>query len=154
MTQATQFNLDADTALLIGIAVSILFSFLSVVLSLLANRSAAKAVHASQVAQFRQEWINRLRDDLAQFHAIGVTPEHEPHLDMEFYRIGTRIELMINPDDEDYQIMQDLLYGYLTTSEAGIAEKYSNNPEFIEVSQRILKREWERLKQDIRKQRI
>ncbi|MGV6839495.1 MAG: hypothetical protein ACWA40_04805 [Planktomarina sp.] len=147
-------NLDADLALIIGVSVSAIFSVLATVFAFLANRAAAKAQAAGQIAQFRQQWINELRDDLAEFHSIGVTPEHTPDTDMEFYRIGTRIELMMNPDDEDYKELQEIMYGYLKTARSSTLEKYANNPRLVDISQRILKREWERLKNDVRNGKI
>jgi len=65
----------------------------------------------------------------------------------EFYEHGTRIELLMNPQDPDYQKLSELLNRLL---EAESKEtKYAVNAEFVEVCQRILKREWEVTKCEI-----
>ena len=103
-----------------------------------------------KISEFRQAWINSLRDCMAEFQSLGITPGHKPASDREFYRLGTKIELLMNPDDPDYNKLQNSLYAFLESSEGDIVEKYGNNPEFISICQRVLKREWARLKDDLR----
>ena len=55
----------------------------------------------------------------------------------------------MNPGDKDYKLLQNCLYGFLQASEGDVTEKYKQNPEYINVCQRILKREWERLKEEL-----
>jgi len=116
-----------------------------------------------QVAVFRQNWINELRNSMAEFQGIATGAKDSPHLAEKFYELGTRIELLMNKNDDDYRALQDLLYEYLHTSLknrnntdhlAKLEDSFSINPEFVEVCQRILKREWERLKSDIKTQKI
>jgi hypothetical protein len=101
-----------------------------------------------KLAEFRQAWINSLRDDMAQFQSYGITPGLDQAREREFYRLGTRIELFMNPADEDFPSLQDALYGFLHAETLG--EKYGANPEFIQICQRILKREWDVLKEEVR----
>jgi hypothetical protein len=62
--------------------------------------------------------------------------------------MGTRIELFMNPNDPDYEELQRCLYKFLGAETKG--EKYGANAPFVVVCQRILKREWEVLKQDLK----
>jgi hypothetical protein len=101
-----------------------------------------------RLAEFRQAWINSLRDDMAKFQSFGVTPELEQVNEQEFYRLGTRIELFMNPNDEDFPVLQDALYAFLHAETLG--EKYGANPQFVSICQRILKREWDVLKAEVR----
>ena len=120
-----------------------------------------------KISEFRQAWINNLRESLADYHSIGITPEPQPGqennpvFNKELYKIGTRIELLMNPDDEDFKELQNILYQYLenaaeelgevsTEQQGKIQSRFGPNAKFVEVSQRILKREWERLKQDLK----
>ena len=105
---------------------------------------------AIQISHFRQQWINELRDCLSTLQSIGVHPRLTPADQQDFYRLGTKIELMMNPLDEDYDALQDLMYQFLSVESGDVSEKDAINPEFVEVSQRILKREWERLKNELR----
>lgn len=117
-----------------------------------AYRSTTVRIEAERIttiSQFRQSWINSLRDCMAEFQSYGTTPDQNPHLDREFYRIGTKIELLMNPSDPDYEALQEALYGYLIASQEGTIQKFSRNPGYITICQRILKREWERLKREL-----
>lgn len=106
-----------------------------------------------KLAEFRQSWINTLRDTLSEFQAIAMSPGNSPINDQNFYRLGTKIELLMNPHDERYPDLQNIMYQLLMVSEGDILEKYRLNPVFIEVSQGILKTEWEKLKQELTKSR-
>lgn len=106
-----------------------------------------KSAHALKVAEMRQAWINNLRDAMSKFQSYGVTPDLNHSAEREFYEYGTRIELLMNPKDPDYPELQSCLYKFLSATET--IEKFSANPRFVEVCQRILKREWETLKREI-----
>jgi hypothetical protein len=102
-----------------------------------------------KISEFRQNWINELRDSISDFQSHGMLPGNDPTKDREFYRLGTKIELLMNPDDQDYQQLQVLMYDVLIAADGNTRSKYGNNAELIKVSQSILKREWERLKADL-----
>ncbi|MEA2999372.1 MAG: hypothetical protein QOK17_1205 [Sphingomonadales bacterium] len=85
---------------------------------------------------------------MASFQSYGVTPSLEQAKQQEFYRLGTRIELFMNPADPDYEELQNGLYAFLAAK--SIEEKYGANAGFVAVCQRILKREWNVLRDEIR----
>ena len=95
----------------------------------------------------RQSWIYDMRDAMAKAQSYGVTPDLNHVGTREFYEYGTKIELFMNPNDEDYQKLQDCLYRFLSARNQD--EKYSANPKYIEICQKILKREWDRLKREL-----
>jgi hypothetical protein len=101
-----------------------------------------------KLAEMRQAWINSLRDDMAAFQAIGVTPAVDHAKAQEFYRLGTRIELFMNPHDKNYPQLQEALYAFLQAK--SIEEKYAANPGYVDVCQAILKDEWDVLKNEIK----
>lgn len=100
-----------------------------------------------KLAEMRQAWINSLRDDMAAFQSLGITPNILQGEQQEFYRLGTRIELFMNPLDEDFSELQRALYAFLAARDK--PTKYAANPAYVSVCQRILKREWDVLKRDI-----
>ena len=102
-----------------------------------------------KISEFRQSWINSLRDCMSEFQSYGVTPGMDPASKREFYALGTKIELLMNPSDADYRSLQNSLYGFLVSSRESTLDKYGNNAQFIAICQRILKREWERLKEEL-----
>ena len=100
-----------------------------------------------KIAEMRQAWINSLRDEMAKFQSYGITPNIESTNAREFYEHGTKIELLMNPNDPDFAELQKCMYSFLGACEA--SEKYSMNPAYIEICQRVLKREWEVLKTEL-----
>ena len=111
-------------------------------------RLAAKLQANLKLAEMRQAWINSLRDDMAAFQARGITPGNTPETDIDFYRLGTRIELFMNPADSEFEALSNALYTFLQART--IEEKFGANPRYVAVCQRILKREWDVLKAEIR----
>ncbi|CAO1653411.1 hypothetical protein [Parasphingorhabdus sp. NYA22] len=99
-----------------------------------------------KLAEFRQNWINDLRTDMAKINSIGVTPSADHSKNLDFYDLMARIQLRMNPEDENYEDLNDCLYDLLNKS---VEEKYGASPKFIHVSQKILKREWDTLKAEI-----
>ncbi|MBX9729786.1 MAG: hypothetical protein K2X59_00510 [Sphingomonas sp.] len=106
-----------------------------------------RATHTLKIAEMRQAWINSLRDAMSVFQSWAVTPDLDHTEKREFYEAGTKIELFMNPEDEDYEALQHVMYEFLGAADPG--EKYAANPKYVEVCQRILKREWETLKSEI-----
>jgi hypothetical protein len=106
-----------------------------------------KSAHSLKIAEMRQAWINNLRDAMSKFQSYGVTPDLDHRAEREFYEHGTRIELMMNPKDPDYAELLECLYEFLPAKD--IQDKFSANPHYVEVCQRILKREWEVLKREL-----
>ena len=55
----------------------------------------------------------------------------------------------MNPNDPDYTALQESLYKFLEASEGNTIDKYRHNSEYVTICQRILKREWDRLKGEL-----
>ena len=107
-----------------------------------------RSVHALKIAEMRQAWINDLREAMAVYQSYGVTPGLDQDGRREFYEAGTRIELMMNRRDKNYERLSSAMYAFLGAE--SIEEKYRQNPEYIAVCQDILKEEWEVLKEDVK----
>jgi len=110
-------------------------------------KKQVKSAHALKVAEMRQAWIGNLRDAMCTFHSYGVTPMLDHATTREFYEYGTRIELLMNPEDQDYNELQNCLYVFLAAKTD--IEKFSANAKYVNVCQRILKHEWDKLKDAI-----
>ena len=129
--------------------VAALASWYATTRTLKVNRHRMNFEGVMKIAEFRQAWINNLRDEMAEFQSYGVHPGTNPAQEREFYKLGTKIELLMNPGDPDYPVLQKQMYEFLSVSDGDVIDKYSRNAEFIETCQKILKREWDRLKSDI-----
>ncbi|MBP6361905.1 MAG: hypothetical protein KA233_00050 [Novosphingobium sp.] len=106
-----------------------------------------KSSHTLKIAEMRQAWINDLRTAMAVFQSYGVTPDSNHNEVREFYETGTRIELLMNPADPDFDELQSAMYEFVGIEDT--TEKFMANPKYIEICQRILKREWEVLKAEL-----
>ncbi|MBR6123890.1 hypothetical protein IKQ19_09915 [Candidatus Saccharibacteria bacterium] len=102
-----------------------------------------------KIAEFRQQWINDLRNSMAEFQSYGALPGNNPTRIRDFYLLGTKIELLMNPDDEDYGALHETLEAFYDAETKTENEKFSVDEKYVKVCQRILKREWERLKKDV-----
>jgi hypothetical protein len=104
-----------------------------------------------KLAEFRQNWINGLRDDLASYAAATFNtpgmPIPEDHL-REIITLGARIRMRMNPLDPDYDAFMAALSHSLPSSEKE-AEAAKTSASVAAIGQRMLKREWERLKADL-----
>lgn len=143
----------------------ILIAIVSSVATLIASKIASKATQTSaesalagitsqiefqarvKIAEFRQAWINELRQQMATLQSLGVTPNAQHQLDQEFYKAGTTIELLMNRDDPNYESLDLLMYKFLKAET--IKEKFACNAPFVKLCQDILKTEWEILKKDL-----
>lgn len=103
-----------------------------------------KATNLISLAEMRQNWLNSLRDNMAKFQSYGITPTLDHQNICEFYESRTKIELLMNPNGIDFEELHNCLYEFLGAQ--SIEEKYAANPQYINVCQRIIKREWEMLK--------
>ena len=99
-----------------------------------------------KISEFRQQWINNLRNTMAEFQSYAVLPNDDPTKRREFYKLGTKIELLMNPDDEDYNTLHKSLEDFFDKAPAPREEKFEVDEKYVEICQRILKREWKRLK--------
>jgi hypothetical protein len=108
-----------------------------------------KFQHASKIAEFRQAWINDLRESMSTLQSIGVTPDLQHRQRTDFYKAGTKIELLMNRSDIRYDRLQECMYAFLAAETA--EEKYLCNAPFVLVCQDVLKAEWEVLKSDLAK---
>ena len=147
---------NSHQLLVISVVVPILSVLVATVASWYATRKTLRANKhrmnfegVMKIAEFRQAWINNLRDEMAEFQSYGVHPEGNPAQERIFYKLGTKIELLMNPNDPDYLELQRQMYEFLSVSNGDTVVKYSHNPQFIELCQKILKREWDRLKSDM-----
>jgi hypothetical protein len=101
--------------------------------------------YAVKMAEFRQGWINDLREAMAGFHSVAIMPGS---LDKrEFYRLGTKIELLMNRTDPRYGELVQCMYDFLMAESR--EEKWSCNAPFVTICQDVLKTEWEVLKREL-----
>jgi len=125
---------------------------------------AKRQISASTVTISRQHWINDLRDAIADFNAKAsmiyglksnnYADEHSIPKIEELVQLNYKIELLINPNEEDHAKIVKIV-DHITTSLCRLAkvraEKIGSDldgkkEELISLAQKVLKSEWERVK--------
>ena len=149
MTEASQL-ITAITAL-----VAVFFS------PLVALYIARRQIRSSVVSTNRHTWINTLRDTLAEYlskQAMARNLNRQKYADEcsikrieEIIRLHQKIELMINPNEKDHAELVELISAMTNTMNRtnGTNEDLdidSYNDQIVALSQKIFKREWDRVK--------
>ncbi|MGC2106427.1 MAG: hypothetical protein WA647_15130 [Candidatus Acidiferrum sp.] len=143
------FSNQIAIAVFFPLAMATVFTFLTVWLS---GRNAAvnarrqnELAARMKLADFRQAWINELRNCFSDFQSRGTM--REPMEVREMQRIAFKIRLLMNKKDANYGSLDSLIRGLLGNTDQQAAMKIVE--EMIPLCQAILKEEWEVLKRDL-----
>jgi len=125
---------------------------------LMQTEASLRIANKQVVAPMRQAWINSLRDLIAEltgkcahFWAAGF----EKRRDEEYQRIAEleyKLALFINPKEDDHKKLLDkarLMVAFLETGKEADENFWQSHKGIIELSQQILKKEWNRVKEEI-----
>ena len=101
-----------------------------------------------KLAEFRQAWINNLRNDMADFQARSIS--YRPGVDNfeEIHKIGSRIELHINPKDKLLPALRDSMAACISSNTP--QQKIDANGQFVSICAKILNAEWKVLKKEVK----
>ena len=146
--------------------VTALTALCAVLLSpLVALYTVKRETNATVLSGNRQQWINNLRDELAifvsevtKFSSMAIasetTAKEVQEQTVKLDRLRTKIRLMLNPSESDHKDLNLLCTTALAIATNQQLKKRSefpellaeNNENIINLSQAILKKEWERVK--------
>jgi len=125
---------------------------------LLQTNASLKIANKQILAPMRQAWINSLRDLVAElagkcahYWAAGF----EERRDDEYERITEleyKLALFINPKENDHKELlrkARLMIAFLEHGKEADENFWQSHKEVIELSQQILKTEWNRVKEEI-----
>ena len=143
--------------------VAALTALVSVVIGpLVSLRIAKRQIIASTVTLSRQAWVDKLRDALVEFLSkstmlIGLARNQYTDQDLihrieEVYRLAYKIELLTNPREEDHSKLVKLTdeitssLGKSKSKDFDLKILDEKERRIVEISQKILKHEWERVK--------
>lgn len=147
-----------------AVAAAVVGPTAAVYIARLQNRSAAsiarRQINASLISGNRQAWIDRLRDSIADFQSVlynlgfrGGSSYDRASDDERFQgavQLRSRIALLINPLELDHKqlliLMDKALSVAYTAGEGSRQEMAMAQAEITDTAQRLLKREWERVK--------
>ena len=114
---------------ILSLAVAALAVFVGPIISYhVAKRQIASALATSQkqiIAPMRQAWINNLRDVLAELASLALhyySAGFEEREDSEYQHLSLlehRIQLMLNPMEDDHNELERLIRKMITSLERG-----------------------------------
>lgn len=132
-------------------AVSLVAAAVTAFVTVYLSRRSMRREAALKFADYRHKWINDLRELMAEFRSIEHAPLKPPEKREKHLRLGAKIELMMNPNDEHFEDLQSAIHFYIY-SPASTDDKQGreNSAEYITICQTILKTEWEVLKGDVK----
>ena len=133
-------------------------------LGVLANTLVASLIgrwqyHAATVSLSRQAWINSLRNDIAEFQSLIFLIGNDENLDIVeatplFARLNaltSQIALSLNPNEPEHVSLGFLLGDSVQAMKAGIggdkAALVATQTSVLQSAQKIIKKEWEKIKQ-------
>ena len=138
-----------------SVGILVLVSGLALITTFIANGAARNRLvseirtHAElKKSEFRQAWINDQRNDLAALvgASLRLTLD-DPIVTETDASTFARILMRMNPKDEDYKELKELLERHTYGLNQGESLVFEHS--LIEIGQRILKREWEVLKKEL-----
>jgi len=146
-------NAEIVFAVIVGAISAIGLIWGSKLTSLASDRAARSARDAmehqtklnakAKVAEFRQAWINNLRDAMAKLMRQGLGAPAES----DVIEATAKIQLLMNKKDERYPELTKLLKEYVVAMKSG--DQQYNSSKLLELCQDILKNEWEVLKKEL-----
>jgi hypothetical protein len=144
-----------------GVALFAAFTaFCAVVLAPLVSWWTAKRqANVAVLSSNRQAWINNLRDTCAEYistaHVLSLVRDDELHGKYErMLFLEAKINLSLNPLEIDHQQVCALVSKSMDAAARTLPKRTSENvaelrgmlEELVRLVQRVLKREWERVK--------
>ena len=149
----------ASTAAVFSATISPFVSWRIAKRTLSANRITserqAQLAASLKVADFRQAWINDLRDSLVELQAISIVPfshmkaiaDYDGKPD-ESLRVVAKIALLLNRKDHYYSDLVEKITKFQEAPTNALKRQYRS--ELVTCCQDVLKIEWERLKAELR----
>lgn len=125
--------------------------FAALINAAVARRNAilsAQIAQRTKRAEFRQAWINQLRDSFSKMFASFADPSGP---DRQAAEEGARVLLMLNRKDPDYDRITSAIHTCVQPKKVNPDDLLKAQREFIAASQDILKREWGVIKAEIGK---
>lgn len=104
-----------------------------------------RATQQLKHADFRQAWINGLREEMARFLSLTAEYVTDPTKQPSVIQSMAMILLRMNSRDKEYDGLVEALDEVLDAASGGIAPKSYNDAagDYLIICQRILKSEWE-----------
>lgn len=163
----------ATIAATIAIIAALLTFFAALITAWVARRNTTATIRLQQKlkhAEFRQKWIDNLREQMSKFQAMAYKDPTIAYRDPQVADAMLRVVLQMNPKDDNYQRLMGLMYDVMkygrakqggddetgagqsaivTSANLPLNPLLDAHADFVDVCQKILKTEWEVTKKGI-----
>ena len=147
-------------ALIVAVLAVIVGPVVSLCIARRQIRALAEVADKQITAPMRQAWINKLRELLAELTAdteiarrAGGVGKRSDEDTRHLFLLLDHIDLMLNPNEADHQRLYKLMRALVDELKDGQGtddELFARRAEVIDLSKKILKHEWRRVKEPIR----
>jgi hypothetical protein len=101
------------------------------------------------IASMRIRWVEELRGVLSDYHSRLMTREKFEGEDKSLMsNLGTKIDLMLNPNEADQKALWDIADEIYET--ADLEKRRGRDKEMMAAARVVLKNEWEKIKRELR----
>ncbi len=104
------------------------------------------------VAEFRQKWIDKVIETLCEHHSIVMARAADAAPTAGDLRAlsasRTKLEILLNPEEADTVVLLSKIDAILTRSSVEARDQEAD--EMLAVARRLLKREWVRIKDELK----
>jgi len=139
-------SLAALAAACIALVAAIITALVALRNGYLTVRTTVQVKHAD----FRQAWINSLRDEMTAFESLALaSATNVSERERKLAASATKIILLMNPKDTDYQELLNSLHAVFRGWDVSQANFLVKHAEMNGLFQRILKREWNVTKKEM-----
>jgi hypothetical protein len=148
-------------ATLTSLGTLVLVGFLTIGSTHIANTAAERREASNRsisaelkIVEFRQQWINGLRDDISEFLSLSGDKLSSEALD-RVHLLNVRIMLRLNPtEDLTRELMTDITAILSAMNSKNSKELQAGQTQMQMTSSAILKGEWDKLKLALKTARI
>jgi hypothetical protein len=103
------------------------------------------------IAEFRQNWIDKVIDTVCEHHSIVMSGTSGQALSADELRTlsasRTKLEILLNPEESDTVALLAKIDEI--TASASTSERETKSVQMLSAARRLLKREWVRIKDEL-----
>jgi hypothetical protein len=114
-----------------------------------ASMQTAKNAGNREIARLRMNWIEKVRDVLAEYHAILMSVETEDgETKRKLLQLGTQLDLLLNQNDPPQKLLWDIADRIFKTRDIETRKKM--DPELISAGRAVFDGEWKKIKAEMK----
>ena len=106
----------------------------------------ARAAGDRAIATMRLQWVQDLRKILSEYHSVLVSYQSEDYRKVS--ELGTQLDLMLNRDEPEQRELWEVAEEVFRTKDKD--KRVALDPKLMAAGQRVLKKEWQTIKWELR----